>query len=60
MKYFVWNGFLKCTNPSETKEYTIYSGNFAKDKDGNSIVRTDEEMERSNKEDMEYDYGERI
>ncbi len=50
MKSFQFTRFIKAQN-QQTPEVVIYSGNFAKDEYGNSIIRTDEEMESCDEED---------
>lgn len=48
-KGFKWNKFVTTTTQEVLNNaminYIVYGGNFAKDKNGNSITRTDEEME---------------
>lgn len=45
MKSFRWSGWIKPDNQPLPEDVAIYGGNFALDKNGKPITRTDEEME---------------
>lgn len=52
-KGFEWSGWIKPKNQYEG-DFWVIGGKFAKDKDGNYIIRTDKEIEASLIEDIEY------